>query len=87
MNLLLPHLALKLDGRIGGLVQDLLARVVEAVREALEQDQCQKHHLQGTNKGGVRWVGGSKSGYPFGQSTIFCRIGSVVVDRTGAIDK
>lgn len=41
-----PHLALEFYGPIRGLVEDFLAGVVEAVREALEQDQRQKHHLR-----------------------------------------
>ena len=40
------HLTLKFDGGVGGLVEDLLAGVVEAVGEALEQDQGEEHHLQ-----------------------------------------
>lgn len=41
-----PHLALELHRGVGWLVQDFLAGVVEAVRETLEQDQRQKHHLK-----------------------------------------
>ena len=42
----LPHLALELDGGAGRLVQDLLARVVEAVREPLKHHQPHEHHLR-----------------------------------------